>query len=115
MQIHERASGGVAVLDVAGRMVLGERENDVLFRDAISSLLSAGRLHVVVNLADVTQIDTSGLTALVSAQLTAAQRGGAVKLTNAPERVRHVLGITRLNTLFEVYDNEAKAIASFGE
>ena len=115
MHIHEHTSGDVSVLDVDGRMVLGEPENDALFRDTIGALLASGHLHVVVNLSKVTQIDTSGLTALVSAQLSAAQRGGAVKIASPTDRVQHVLGITRLNTLFEIYESEARAVASFGE
>ena len=113
MQIRERSVGDVAVLDVVGRMVLSERASDSLFRNTISDLLSIGRRQLVVNLAEVSQVDTSGLTALVTAHLTAAKRGGALKLVNPPKRVRDLLGITRLNTLFEVFDSEDQAIASF--
>ena len=113
MQIRERNVGDISVLDVVGRMVLSERASDSLFRNTIADLLSTGRRQLVVNLAEVSQVDTSGLTALVTAHLTAAKRGGALKLVNPPKRVRDLLGITRLNTLFEVFENEDQAIASF--
>jgi len=115
MQIRERASGDVAILDVVGRMVLSERESDALFRKTVADLLSVGRRQLVINLSQVTQVDTSGLTALVSAHLSASTRGGSLKLVNPTRRVRDLLGITRLNTLFEVFDGEDDAIASFGE
>lgn len=113
MHISQRTVGDVSVLDVVGRMVLGERANDALFRSTVSDLLAAGKLQLVVNLAEVVQVDTSGLTALVNAHLTAARRGGALKLANPTTRVRDLLRITRLNTLFEVFDDEGAAVASF--
>jgi anti-sigma B factor antagonist len=113
MQLHERAVGDVAVLDVVGRMVLSERTSDALFRGTISDLLSVGRRQLIVNLAQVSQVDTSGLTALVNAHLTASKRGGALKVVNPTKRIRDLLGVTRLNTLFEIFDNEDEAVASF--
>lgn len=113
LQIHERTVGQVAVLDVVGRMVLSERATDALFRSTIADLLDVGRRHLVVNLGQVSQVDTSGLTALVSAHLTAVKRGGALKLVNPTRRIRDLLGVTRLNTLFEVFDSEDAAVASF--
>ena len=115
MQIREREVGEIAVLDVIGRMVLSERTSDNLFRNTVADLLDIGRRQLVINLAQVSQVDTSGLTALVSAHLTAAKRGGALKLVSPTKRVRDLLGITRLNTLFEIFDNEDAAVASFGE
>lgn len=113
MDIRQRVVGDVAVIDVVGRMVLGERANDTLFRNAVAEQLSAGKGQLVVNLSQVTQVDTSGLTALVTAHLTAAKRGGALKLANPIKRIRELLDITRLNTLFVVFDTEDEAIASF--
>ena len=115
MEIRQRTVGPIAVVDVIGRMVLGERTNDTLFRNAVTEQLSAGKGYLVVNLAQVTQVDTSGLTALVTAHVTAAKRGGALKLANPAKRVRDLLEITRLNTLFEVFDDEDAALASFRE
>ena len=113
MDIRQRTVGDIAVLDVIGRMVLGERTNDTLFRNAVAEQLSAGKGQLVVNLQQVTQVDTSGLTALVTAHVTAAKRGGALKLANPATRIRELLDITRLNTLFEVFDTEDAALASF--
>ena len=113
MEIRQRVVGDVAVLDVIGRMVLGERTNDMLFRNAVAEQLSAGNGQLIVNLSQVAQVDTSGLTALVTGHVTAAKRGGAFKLANPTKRIRDLLSITRLNTLFDVYDSEDEAIASF--
>ena len=113
MEIQQRLVGDVAVIDVIGRMVLGERTNDTLFKSAIAEQLAAGRGQLVVNLSQVTQVDTSGLTALVTAHVTAAKRGGALKLADPVKRIRELLAITRLNTLFDVFDSEDSALASF--
>ena len=113
MEIQQRLVGDVAVIDVIGRMVLGERTNDTLFKSAVAEQLSAGRGQLVVNLSQVTQVDTSGLTALVTAHVTAAKRGGALKLADPVKRIRELLAITRLNTLFDVFDSEDSALASF--
>ena len=113
MEIRHRVVGGVAVIDVVGRMVLGEPANDTRFRSAVADQLSAGHGQLVVNLSQVTQVDTSGLTALVTAHLSAAKRGGALKLADPIKRIRELLDITRLNTLFVVFDTEDEAIKSF--
>lgn len=113
MEIRQRVVGDVPVIDVIGRMVLGERTNDALFRNTVAEQLSAGKGQLIVNLSQVTQVDTSGLTALVTAHLSAAKRGGALKLANPIKRIRELLDITRLNTLFTVFDTEDEAVASF--
>ena len=113
MEIRERVLGNVAVIDVIGRMVLGDRASDTLFRSRVADLLAAEKPRVIINLEQVTQVDTSGLTALVTSHLTAAKRGGALKLVNPTGRVRELLGITRLDTMFEVFDSEKQAAASF--
>lgn len=113
VEIRQRTVGSIAILDVIGRMVLGERTNDTIFRNAVTEQLSAGKGQLIVNLAQVTQADTSGLTALVTAHVTAAKRGGALKLANPAKRIRDLLEITRLNTLFEVFDSEDEAVKSF--
>ena len=113
MDIRERWSGDVAVVDVAGRMVLSEAESDSILRDRVSSLIDEGRGDVVVNLSQVTQVDTSGLEQLLAAHLAATRRGGRMRLASPTKRIRDLLGITRLNTLFEIYDTEQAAIESF--
>src|SRR5215210_6558514 len=110
MEIRERVLGDVAVLDVSGRMVLGgDRAMDTLFRSRVNDLLAAEKPRVIINLERVTQVDTSGLTALVTSHLTAAKRGGALKLVNPTGRVRELLGITRLYMIFDVAATETQA------
>ena len=115
LEIHERSAGDAVVLDVVGRMVLSERASDLLFRGTIADLLTMGRRQLIINLAQVTQVDTSGITALVTAHLTTTKRGGSLKLVNPTKRLRDLLGITRLDTLFEVFDSEDAAVASFDD
>ena len=96
-------------------VILGERTSDALFRSTVTDLLSKGQHRLVINLEQVAQLDTSGLTALVNAHLTASKRGGALKLVNPTTRVRELLHITRLDTLFQIFDSENQALASFSE
>lgn len=112
MEIRERRAGTVVVVDVVGRMVLTEGESDSLLRDRILAFVDEGSLHVVVNLSQVGQVDTSGLKQLLSAHLTASRRGARLLLANPTRRIRDVLAITRLNTLFEVFETEAEALES---
>jgi anti-sigma B factor antagonist len=114
MDIRERTVGNVSVLDVAGRMVLGDRASDTLFRSKVNELLAATPPRLVIDLEQVAQVDTSGLTALVTAHLTAAKRGGGLKLVRPSARIRELLHITRLDTLFEMFESEEAAIESFG-
>ena len=112
MTITERESGGVIVLDVQGRMTI-EVEHTIL-ADKVRELLQQGRAHILVNLAEVPNVDTSGLCDLVEAYLAATRRDGRLKFTGLTPRVRKVLEITRLLTVFEVYDSEAEALVKFG-
>ena len=113
MNIRQRTIGEAAALDVTGRLVLGEQPEDGLLRETIVELLHNGQRDIIVNLDGVSQVDTSGLTALVGAHLIVAQRNGRVKLVNSNGRVRRVLSATRLDTIFEVFDTERDALASF--
>jgi anti-sigma B factor antagonist len=113
MQIRERHAGTVAVVDVIGRMVLTEGEIDSLLRDRVADLITQGHQNIVVNLSQVTQVDTSGLKQLLAARLAVNRLGGHLRLANATKRIRDLLGITRLNTLFEIFDSEQAAIDSF--
>ena len=103
--------GDVTLIEAAGRITLGESVASL--RDQIHELTSDGRVKIVLNLAQVGYIDSSGLGELVSAYATVKNRGGAIKLLHLTSRVKDVLQITRLSTLFEVFDDEAKALASF--
>jgi anti-sigma B factor antagonist len=110
MEIRERRVGGIAVLDVIGRMVLGEGERDSLLRDHALDLLAQGQQHIVLNVSQVTQVDTSGLKELLAAHFAVTRGGGHLRLASPAPRVRDVLAITRLNSLFEVFDTEEDAI-----
>ena len=113
MEIRERPVGAVTVVDVIGRMVLTEGEIDALLRDRIAELIARGRQDIVVNLSQVAQVDTSGLKQLLAAHLVVARLGGHLRLANPTKRIRDLLAITRLNSLFELYDTEQAAIDSF--
>ena len=113
MEIRERPAGAVAVVDVIGRMVLTEGEIDSLLRDRVADLIGHGHRQIVVNLSQVTQVDTSGLKQLLAAHLAVTRLGGHLRLANPTKRIRDLLGITRLNTLFEIFDTEQAAIESF--
>jgi anti-sigma B factor antagonist len=112
MEIRERSLGPVLILDVIGRMVLEEGENDRQLRDKVIERIAAGDRRIVVNLSQVSQIDTTGLTALVAAHLAAARRDARLGLANLTNRIHMLLGVTRLNTLFHVFETEEDAIAA---
>jgi anti-sigma B factor antagonist len=114
IEIRERREGHVVVVDLVGRMVLTEGESDSLLRDRVLGLVDEGHLQVIVNLSQVAQVDTSGLKQLLSAHLGMSRRGARLVLANPTKRIRDLLAVTRLNTLFEVFDTEAAAIDGLG-
>jgi len=101
---------GIVVADCSGRIVFGEETAEL--RDRIRALISKDS-RIVLNLADVTYIDSGGLGTLVSLFITARNSGGAVKLARLTQRVGDLLQITKLLTVFEVYDSEEEAVQSF--
>ena len=103
--------GDVTLIEATGRITLGE--NVVSLRNQIHELAEGGRLKIILNLAQIAYIDSSGLGELVSAYATVKNRGGSIKLLHLTSRVRDLLQITKLSTLFEVFDDETKALASF--
>jgi anti-sigma B factor antagonist len=111
IKISTRQVDGVTVLDTSGRITLGE--GSVQLRDAVRDLLSKGQKHILLNLGDVTYIDSSGIGELVSAFTTTKNQGGELKLLNLTRKVHDLLQITKLYTVFDVKDDEASAIASF--
>ena len=113
LRMTDRTVGTVDVLDLEGRIVLGEESNS--FREKVKSLLAAGKKKIVLNLANVSYIDSSGLGALVATFTTARNQGGTLKLANLGVKFKEVLQVTKLMTVFETYDNEAAAIQSFGK
>ena len=112
MQITERHVGDVAIVDMSGRLVLGE--SDELLRDKVNSLVQQGHKHVLVNLSQVTYMDSSGIGELVGCYTTVTRRGGALKLLGLTKRISDLLTITKLVTVFDTYETEKEAIASFG-
>jgi anti-sigma B factor antagonist len=102
---------GVTVLDLGGKIVLGE--GSVQLREAIRDLMSKGIKNILLNLGNVNYIDSSGLGELVSAFTTAKNQSAALKLLSLTKKVHDLLQITKLYTVFDIYDDEASAIASF--
>jgi anti-sigma B factor antagonist len=111
VKISTRQVDGVTILDMSGRITLGE--GSVQLRDAVRDLLAKGQKHILLNLGDVTYIDSSGIGELVSAFTTAKNQGGELKLLNLTRKVHDLLQITKLYTVFDVKDDEASAIASY--
>jgi anti-sigma B factor antagonist len=103
--------GEVTVVDAVGRITLGEGAST--FRDSIRDLAANGHKKLLLNLAEISYIDSSGIGELVSGFTTVANQGGTVKLLNLTKRVQDLLQITKLYTVFEVFDDEAKAVRSF--
>jgi anti-sigma B factor antagonist len=113
MDIKERVVEGVSVLDISGKIVLGEGDGQV--RDRIKDLLSDGQRKILLNLGDVTYIDSAGLGALISSYTTTKREGGSLKLMNLTKRIQDLLAITKLITVFDTYDTEAEALDSFSK
>jgi anti-sigma B factor antagonist len=111
LTIASREVNGVTVLDLSGRITLGE--GSVQLRDAIRGLISKGQKNILLNLADVNYIDSSGLGELVSAFTTAKNQQAEVKLLKLTKKVHDLLQLTKLYTVFDIKDDEADAIASF--
>ena len=103
--------GEVTVVDAAGRITLGETA--ALFRETIQKLTANGRTKIVLNLADISYIDSSGIGELVAAYSAVARMGGKVKLLNLTKRAHDLLHITKIYTLFEVFDDKNMAVSSF--
>jgi len=111
MRVNVRQREGVTILDLKGKITIGV--GDVALRDAIHEALSAGAMKILVNLEDVSTIDSSGVGELVSSYTTVTNRGGKLRLLNLPPKVADILQITQLITVFDVYEDEDEAIRSF--
>ena len=111
MKFKTRQVDGVTILDLNGRITLGE--GSVTLRDAVRDALAKGSKHILLNLADVDYIDSSGLGELVSAYTTVKNQGGELKLLYLTKKVHDLLQITKLYTVFDVKDDEPSAIGSF--
>jgi anti-sigma B factor antagonist len=113
MKATLRQVDGVTVVDMSGRITLGEGCTQL--RELVREQLGKGTKNLLLNLADVTYIDSSGIGELVSGFTTVSNQGGKLKLLNLTKKVHDLLQITKLYTVFDVYDDEAKAISSFGK
>ena len=111
MQIEERVIGDVILLDLKGRITLGE--GDELLKDKVNSLLNQGHKKVILNLADVPYIDSAGLGEVVRTYTTVSRQGGSLKLLNLTKRITDLLSITKLLTVFETFESESEAVRSF--
>ena len=111
LQIAEDTVADVSILRLKGRMVLGE--GDVPLRDCVNELVGRGRNKVVVDMKDVTRLDSAGIGMLVSKFLTVHRHGGALKLLNLTNRGGHLMRVTRLTTVFEIFDSQDEAVRSF--
>ena len=113
MTISTRQVGGITILDIGGRIVLGEEGASL--RDVIRDLLKNGHKQILFNLGDVAYIDTTGLGSLVGAFTTVRKQGGELKLLNLPEKLAGVMQITKLYTVFDIMNDEAAAVKSFSQ
>ena len=111
MQIHQRSIGDVVIIDLNGKMTLGE--GDELLRDKVNSLIAQGQKKLVLNLAEVPYIDSAGLGEIVRTYTTVSRQGGVLKLLALTKRIQDLLAITKLLTIFETFDTEDEAVKSF--
>jgi anti-sigma B factor antagonist len=102
---------GVSVVTLDGRIVLGEETNS--FREKLKSMLAEGKKKIVLNMVNIKYIDSSGLGTLVAAHVSAKTQGASVRLCNLGKKFHEVMQITKLLTIFDVYDTEAAAVSSF--
>ncbi len=111
MNITVRDRGAVTILDAKGKLTIGR--GDVVLRETIQQVLEAGKRNILINLKKTKRLDSSGLAELVSGYETVKSQGGSVKLMNLPASVKNPLEVTQLITVFDIFDDEDEAIASF--
>jgi anti-sigma B factor antagonist len=111
VKLTTRQVGDVTVIDAVGRITLGEGAST--FRDKVRELVASGNKKLLLNLGEVSYIDSSGIGEMVSGFTTVTNQGGVVKLLNLTKRVKDLLQITKLYTVFEVFEDEATAVRSF--
>ena len=113
MEITERVVGDVMILDLKGKITLGE--GDELLKDKVNSVVNQGHRKMVLNLAEVPYLDSAGLGEVVRAYTTMSRQGGKLKLLNLTKRITDLLVITKLITVFETFDSESEAVKSFSK
>src|SRR3954470_17381555 len=111
LSVSTRQSNGVAIIDLSGRITLGEGTGTL--RDTVKDALTKGEKNILLNLADVSYIDSAGLGELVGCSTTARNSGGTLKLLSLQKKIKDLMQITKLHTIFEVHDDEATALKSF--
>jgi anti-sigma B factor antagonist len=111
INISERQAGDVTILDLGGKVTIGE--GSVALRNAIRQLLGEGKNKILLNLGGVGYIDSSGIGELVSSFTAVNKEGGTLKLLNLTQKIQDLLAITKLLTVFDVYEDEGEALASF--
>ena len=109
---NNRQAGGVTVVDASGPITTGR--GTIILRDTMQTLLAGGANHLILNLAEVAYMDSSGIGEMVSAFTGAKNQGGALKLLNVNKRIVDLLKMTHLDTIFQTFEGEAEAVASFG-
>jgi anti-sigma B factor antagonist len=112
MQISERKIGDVTIVDVSGKITLGEG-GDAALKDSLRGLIDRGQTKLLLNMADVSYIDSAGLGEIVQSYATVNKNGGSLKLLKLTKRIKELLSITKLLTVFETFDSETEAVASF--
>ena len=111
LNIRERQAGDVTILDMDGKITIGE--GSVSLRGAIRRLIEEGKKKILLNLSGVGYVDSSGIGELVSSYTTTSSKGGQLKLLNLTQKIQDLLAITKLLTVFDVYEDEASALNSF--
>ena len=111
MTVHERQIGDVTLLELTGRLVFDD--GDAVLRTCVNRLVGEGRVKLVVNLSNVTYVDSCGVGVLVGRFISVRRHGGDLKLLQLSPRSRHVMEICRLLNVFDVFDSETEAVASF--
>ncbi|MGO9641122.1 MAG: STAS domain-containing protein [Candidatus Acidiferrales bacterium] len=111
LKITDREVDGVSVVALEGRIVLGEESNAL--REKVKGLLAGGKKNIVLNMSNVTYIDSAGLGTLVASHHSARTQGASLKLSNLGQKFQEILQVTKLLTVFEVYDSEAAAVRSY--
>ena len=111
LNIAERQAGDITILDLSGKITIGE--GSVQLREAVRNLLDSGKKKILLNLGDVSYVDSSGIGELVSSYSTANKAGGSLKLLNLTKKIQDLLAITKLLTVFEIHESEESALASF--
>jgi len=112
MKINERTVGDVTVLDLEGKLLIGE--GDELLREKINSLVEGGTTKILLNLGEVPYMDSAGLGEVVRCYTTVSRKNGKLKLVNLTKRLQDLLSITKLLTVFDTYEDEGEAVKSFG-